>query len=441
MAVLIVESNQKDAQALAECIRRSGRVPMITDAIKSAVGIVQKEPLELVLVSINGNFQRTAELVELTQILEQQPPVIIMTDKACLEEATRMIQLGAHDYWIKPVLAERLAKTLDLLHFKSAAPGVARTAQPRPVIGQNPLMLQLKVLAQKIAATSASVFVQGESGTGKEVFARYIHQHSDRHDKPFLALNCAALPEGLLESELFGHEKGAFTGAIKSKEGKFELANHGTLLLDEITEIPIHLQAKLLRVLQENEVDRVGGRHPVAIDVRVIATTNTDAEQAVSEGRFRKDLFYRLNVIPLKIPPLRSRLDDIPLLAQHFLEKYTRVHKRQAAKITAATVRKLQEHSWPGNVRELENVIQRSVLLSTTDELTPECLLFDSSPDSSPVSDGNLELMPISEMERLMIDKALNKVQGNRTRAAEILGISVRTLRNKLNEYRQNQLL
>jgi DNA-binding NtrC family response regulator len=441
MAVLIVESNLKDSQRLAESIRQCGRVPITTDSIKSAVSILRKESPDLVMLSINGFQQRVVDFLQASQALEQQSPVIIVTDKACLDDATQMMKLGAYDYWVKPVQSERLAKTLELLELRSHPADDARLFEPRPIIGQNPRMLQLKTLAQRIAATSATVFIQGESGTGKEVLARFIHQHSERSDKPFLALNCAALPEGLLESELFGHEKGAFTGAIKAKEGKFELANNGTLLLDEITEIPTHLQAKLLRVLQENEVDRVGGRYPVAIDVRVIATTNTDVEQAISQGQFRKDLYYRLNVIPLKIPPLRDRLDDIPLLAQHFMERYNRVHKRQLGSIAPTTMRMLQEHSWPGNVRELENVMQRAVLFSTTPELTPDCLLFDSYSTPHQRQESAMDLMPISQMERLMIDKALETVQGNRTRAAEILGISVRTLRNKLQEYRQTQAL
>jgi DNA-binding NtrC family response regulator len=441
MAVLIVESNLKDSQRLAESIRQCGRVPLTTDSIKSAVNILRKETPDLVMLSINGYQQRVVDFLQASQALEQQLPVIIVTDKACLDDATRMMKLGAYDYWVKPVQSERLVKTLELLELKSNSGDRTRLIEPRPIIGQNSRMLQLKTLAQKIAATSATVFIQGESGTGKEVLARFIHQHSDRSDKPFLALNCAALPEGLLESELFGHEKGAFTGAIKSKEGKFELANNGTLLLDEITEIPTHLQAKLLRVLQENEVDRVGGRYPIAIDVRVIATTNMEVEEAVREGRFRKDLYYRLNVIPLKIPPLRDRLDDVPLLAQHFIERYNRVHKRQVSHIAAPAMRMLQEHVWPGNVRELENVMQRAILFSTTPELTPDCLLFDSHSTSPQRQESAMELMAISQMEKLMIDKALETVQGNRTRAAEILGISVRTLRNKLQEYRQAQVL
>jgi two-component system response regulator FlrC len=236
-----------------------------------------------------------------------------------------------------------------------------------------------------------------------------------------------------MESELFGHEKGAFTGAIKAKEGKFELAHTGTLFLDEITEIPIYLQPKLLRVLQENEVDRVGGKFPIPVDARIIASTNVAMEELLRENRFRKDLYYRLNVIPLKIPPLRDRREDIGPLCRFFLDKYNQLHKCSVETINPEALKVLEKHSWPGNVRELENVIQRAMLLSPDRVLTPEHLLFDDEPASR---DSDMELMAISEMERILIHKALDVYDGNRTRAAEILGISVRTLRNKLNEYK-----
>ena len=436
MAILIIEPNPRHAQSLAESVRTQGRVPVTTDTVKSALNILRKEKPELVLVSINGNRNQVVGLLQMNQASSDGPPVIVMSEKGSLGDATEMMELGAQDFWIKPIQPERLAQSIELLQAKAKAHESGAPAVQRPIIAQNPQMLRLKDLARRVAATNATIFIQGESGTGKEMFARYIHQHSDRQGKPFLALNCAALPEGLLESELFGHEKGAFTGAIKCKEGKFELANGGTLLLDEVTEIPIHLQAKLLRVLQENEIDRVGGRFPIPVDVRAIATTNMDAEKAIGEGRFRKDLYYRLNVIPVKIPPLRDRPDDIAPLVQYFLDKYNRLHKRRSTGISAAAIRMLEQYSWPGNVRELENIIQRAILLSADCELTPACLLFDN-PSQEREENRPIELMSISQMEKLLIGKALEVVEGNRTRAAEILGISVRTLRNKLNEYRQ----
>jgi DNA-binding NtrC family response regulator len=436
MAILIIEPNPKHAQSLAESVRVQGHLPFTTDTIKSGLNIMRKEKLDLVLVSLNGHKTQVADLLQMNQSVRPSPPVIIMGEKASPGDATEMMQLGAQDFWIKPVLPELLAKSIELLETKAKAFIKSNLAGQRAIVSQNPQMSRLKDLARKVAATSATVFIQGESGTGKELFARYIHEHSERRDKPFTALNCAALPEGLLESELFGHERGAFTGAIKFKEGKFELANGGSLLLDEVTEIPVHLQAKLLRVLQEGEIDRVGGRYPIPVDVRVIATTNVDPETAIHEGRFRKDLFYRLNVIPIKIPPLRERPDDISLLLRYFLDKYNDLHKRRVTKVSPTSTHMLQQYSWPGNVRELENIIQRAILLCNDCELTPECLLFDGSPRQQDEHRG-IELMSISEMEKLMIGKALEVVAGNRTKAAEVLGISVRTLRNKLNEYRQ----
>jgi DNA-binding NtrC family response regulator len=436
MAVLIIDPNLKDAQNLAGIVRGVGRIPLTTDSTKSASSIVRKEDLELVLLSINGHKQRAVDFLELSQSLESPPPVVVMTEKACLDEATRLMKLGAYDYWVKPIADERLSKTLELLERHSQPISPDGQEQARAIITHNPQMLQLKSLAEKVAATSATVFIQGESGTGKELLARFLHQRSDRTSQPFIAVNCAALPEGLLESELFGYEKGAFTGAIRTKEGKFELAHGGTLLLDEVTEMPVHLQAKLLRVLQEGEIDRVGGRYPIRVDARIIATTNLEVAKAVADGQFRKDLYYRLNVIPMKIPPLRDRPEDVTALARHFVEKYNQIHRRRITGVTSEAQRRLQSHPWPGNVRELENVIQRAVLIASGTELTADCLLFDCD---APQCQSTVELMTIGEMEKLMIGKALDSVQGNRTRAAEILGISVRTLRNKLQEYRQGE--
>ena len=305
-------------------------------------------------------------------------------------------------------------------------------------------MQQLLSLADRVAASSASVLIQGESGTGKELFARYLHEKSNRADRPFIAVNCAALPENLLESELFGHEKGAFTGAIGRKTGKFELADKGTLFLDEITEMQYHLQAKLLRVLQEKVVDRVGGTQPVDVDVRVIATTNRDAKESVDKGEFRQDLFYRLNTIPLVIPPLKKRMGDLTALTEFFVKRYCKIDSRHVKGLTNQAWETLNRHPFPGNVRELENVIHRAVLLCQSDLIEPNDLLMDpvaADPQGEiPVQeDSGLPAMPVSlkEMEEKMIFKTLDQTEGNRTHAAKILGISVRTLRNKLNEYKE----
>ncbi len=438
MVVLIVDDDLGEVKHLSCLLRDQGHLPIATDTLKSAMNLAKRDTPGLVLVNMNGEPRPVMELIEMSLILQPQPPVIVMSRKPRLEDAVMAMKKGAYDFWVKPVSGERLSKMIGLFESKPHRPSRSSEGTSLDIITQDPAMVRLKAIVQKVAASNATLFIQGESGTGKELFARYIHRHSKRKEKPFVALNCAALPETLLESELFGHEKGAFTGAIKTKEGKFELANTGTLLLDEVTEIPYHLQAKLLRVLQESEVDRLGGRHPVPVDVRVLATTNLSMEEALKEKRFRKDLYYRLNVIPIKIPPLRERPGDILLLSSHLVEKYNQLHGGSVMEISGEAKKKLQNHPWPGNVRELQNVIQRAVLLAGETSLTLEHLIFDNgeAQDDSP---SEMALMPISEMEKKMIHKALGTVDGNRTRAAEILGISVRTLRNKLNEYRQAQ--
>jgi two-component system response regulator FlrC len=306
------------------------------------------------------------------------------------------------------------------------------------IITQNKNMEKLLEIAKDIADSKASIFIQGESGTGKELFARYIHNHSPRRDDLFVAVNCAALPENLLESELFGHEKGAFTGAISRKKGKFELANHGTLLLDEVSEMDYQLQSKLLRVLQEREIDRIGGMNPVSVDVRFIATTNRDIEKQIKDGKFREDLHYRLNVIPLYLPPLRERKDDIPLLAKHFVEKYRELDNRSVKGLTDEAIASLMQMTWKGNIRELENIVERAVLMCKEDLISnkdlfltekhrqPDCATQPIAPSAS-----------LKEIEKNVILNTLDHTNGNRTHAAEILGISVRTLRNKMNEYRK----
>ncbi len=436
MIVLIVENDANEAQKLSACVRKSGHIPVPADSLKSVLQFMKKDPPGLTLMGLNGQSSQILRFFDAYRGLDSQSPVIVMSRMASLDDAVSMMKAGAHDFWVKPIAHERLVKTLELLddQQESATAPVVAGSSPT-IISQNPAMAQVISIAKRVAASNASVFLQGESGTGKELFARFIHANSDRSDKTFIALNCAALPETLIESELFGHEKGAFTGAIKAKEGKFELADKGSLFLDEVTEIPIHLQSKLLRVLQEGEVDRVGGKYPVPVDVRVIASTNLAMEETLRAGRFRKDLYYRLNVIPLKIPPLRERKDDMPLLCSHFMDKYNALHRCAVEEISADGLKALQAYSWPGNVRELENVVQRAVLLSQDRVLGPEHFIFDVEFEA-PSSD--IDLMSIEAMEKILIQKALTAMGGNRTRAADILGISVRTLRNKLHEYKDS---
>lgn len=437
MVVLIVERDTRESQMLAKWVKDHGHRPVMADGVGDALQMVEKDQPDLIFLNLTGSTTEGLRLLEATPVRRQNIPVIVMAHKGKLEDAVLYMKGGAHDFWVKPVSRDRLTKTLEWLEAKAPSRDPDRHAGSTALLTQSAAMVHLKTIAKRVALSKAAVFIQGESGTGKELFARYIHSKSDRRNKAFIAVNCAALPENLLESELFGYEKGAFTGATKGKEGKFELAHQGTLLLDEVTEMSVQLQAKLLRVLQENEVDRLGGKYPIPIDVRIIATSNASLEDAIAEGQFRKDLYYRLNVIPLKIPPLRSRKEDIELLGRHFIQKYRKMYQISAAGLSEDALKKLKGHSWPGNVRELENVIQRGVLLTHGKTVTAENIVFDEDhPCEVP---AEMQLMTIGEMEKRLIHKALNAVQDNRTRAAEILGISVRTLRNKLNEYRQTQ--
>jgi len=296
-------------------------------------------------------------------------------------------------------------------------------------------MMEALTLARRVADSDATILILGENGTGKELLASFIHQESPRKAGPLVAINCAALQETLAESELFGHERGAFTGAFTRKVGRFELADHGTLLLDEVSELTLNMQAKILRVLQEREIDRVGGQQPRSIDVRIIAISNQDLVTAVRENRFREDLFYRLNVLPMTLPPLRERKKDIPLLTNFFLKKYDLINNRRMINVAPATLERLVSHVWPGNIRELENVVERAVLIGKGDTMLPEHLNFVNTREGPPSTGPGSVGATIKEMEMAHILDTLKACQDNRTRTAERLGISLRTLRNRLREY------
>jgi len=350
------------------------------------------------------------------------------------------MQAGATDFIIDPFEPELIEKA-----FERAVRAVSKHPSPNPInrtdakslITQDKALFDLLNTAKKVAPSTATILVTGESGTGKELLASFIHANSSRHREPYVAINCAALPEQLAESELFGHEKGAFTGAVSRKIGKFESAEKGTLVLDEVTEMALPLQAKLLRALQEREIVRLGNNRPIPIDARVIAISNQNMKKAVTAGAFREDLYYRLNVIPLTIPPLRKRKSDIPLLADYFLERFCNRNATVMRRISESAMELLITQPWPGNVRELENTIERGVLIGSGPELLPEHLILEetfSAPSHRPsISTG----MTVREMEKELIFNTLNAVNDNRTHAAKMLGISIRTLRNKLNEYRE----
>ena len=305
------------------------------------------------------------------------------------------------------------------------------------IVTHSTAMLEVLGLARRVSNSAATVLIQGESGTGKELLARFIHRHSGRCQGIFVAMNCAALPEQLAESELFGYEKGAFTGATQVRPGKFELAHNGTLLLDEISEMPLSLQVKLLRVIQEKEVDHIGGRQPIPVDVRLVATTNRDLREMVSLAEFREDLYYRLRVIPINIPPLRERKDDLVPLCECFIEKFCPPDRLPKPCFTPQALEQMVDYNWPGNVRELENTVERALLISDGPQIGPEYLLLDHDLKGPGISEkSQLVGMTVREMEQRLISQTLKHVNENRTHAAHMLGISIRTLRNKLREYR-----
>ncbi|MEA1921810.1 MAG: sigma-54 dependent transcriptional regulator [Pseudomonadota bacterium] len=427
-------------------------------------------PPDLLLGELDCDFQSGSLMLYLRRTYPELA-ILPVVARPTVDGAVSAIRAGAVDYLLKKSfsLEELSAKVVELVTSRalsSEKEASGKEDSERKALGEmlfrDPRMVRMMRLAQKAAASRATVLIQGESGTGKELLARFLRRHSPRAAKPFVAINCAALPENLLESELFGFEKGAFTGALQRKIGKFEQADGGTLLLDELGEMAYSLQSKLLRVIQEGEVDRLGGRQPVAVDVRIIATTNRDLEAEVEAGKFRQDLYFRLNVIPLNIPPLRDRPQDIELLLERFITQYSQLNKRSFQGLSESARRFLLSHNYPGNVRELENMVERAVVLADGPRLELKDFFIDPekmpdpetlpplSPEAAsglgqvaaPVGDP-LESLPLparttlAEVERYMIYKTLRAVDSNRTHAAAQLGISIRTLRNKLKEYRE----
>jgi len=435
--ILLVEDELEERSILTDALSGWGfHVTAVGDGCEGLTKFKEND-YSVVISDLKMPNMDGIELLSKIKEHKSDTPVILVSGYGTVQFAVEAMKLGAFDFMVKP-FAQNVMEGVVKRAAAAASPSQNKKAPGSSeihIITKSPKIIYLLDLARSIADSKAPVFIQGESGTGKELFARFIHNASGDRNGPFVALNCAALPDGLLESELFGHEKGAFTGAVSRKLGKFELAEGGTILLDEISEMHINLQAKLLRVLQESEIDRVGGRSPIPIDVRVIATTNQEIESAVKADKFRADLYYRLNVVPVKIPPLRERKEDILPLAEHFIAKYNAIDGRNVKGLGKDVSQTLVQMQWPGNVRELENIMERAVLLCKEERITQKDLFLDDLSGfdeafSGPVT-GSLK-----DMERKMIFNALDQTEGNRTHAADLLGISVRTLRNKLNEYK-----
>jgi DNA-binding NtrC family response regulator len=445
--LLVVDDVPQVKDLLVEALKTEFDVTA-TGSPDEALELVKNNNFDLLITDMAMPGLSGEDLIREVRRLGKEMEIIIITAYGSIEKATRLMRMGVYDYIEKPFTIDKIRHTIAQAFKFSDLKKENKTLQRKmlyyekvhALIGTSKPMQDVREKIKLIAPTRATVLITGESGTGKEVIAREIHKLSERRDKPFIKINCASIPETLLESELFGHEKGAFTGALRTVPGKFELANTGTILLDEIGEMSGTIQAKLLRVLQEGEFDRVGGTKPIKVDVRIIATTNRNLRKEIAKGNFRDDLFYRLNVVPLEVPPLRDRREDIPLLVKHFIEVFSRENGRDPVKLSNKAMERLMHAYWRGNVRELENIIERAIILANGAPIDESFFSFEDEKDEQMSRLGHtFKYGSIREMEKLMILDRLAEHADNRTRAAKSLDISVRTLRNKLNEYRNER--
>lgn len=446
--ILIVDDDRPTSAGMADVIEEWGYEPEVADNVKVGWAAVSKLVPDVAIVDLKLPDGSGLDLLH--RIKESYPDVsvIILTGHATVDSAVKALKVGAEDYVTKPVDLPRLQVILKTIEdkqmMKQEILELRRQLQKMGalghLVGKSKAMQRLFEEIEMVANTDANVFIVGESGSGKEVVANTIHSLSRRRAKPFVAFNCGAISPTLIESEIFGHEKGAFTNAIKRREGYFENAKGGTVFLDEITEMPIELQVKLLRVLEEGKFRRVGGNEEINIDARIIAASNRDPQKAIQDGKLREDLYYRLNVFPIEVPPLRERLEDIPLFAHFFLQKLNETEEKKVDNIEPDFVEALQQYEWPGNVRELRNVINRAFIMARSSSLTVECLP-DKLVGARKRRQRNAVMIPLGhpmdEVERIVIEETLNMTDGDRRKTAEILGISYKTLYNKTKKYRK----
>lgn len=441
--ILIVDDEVGMQTALKEVLLRSSYEVATASSGEEAKKILEAENFSAIITDVRMREMTGIELLEWINDKTPQVPVIIMTAYGTIEDAVDAMRKGARDYILKPFSPQAVRESLSRVLTETLNENTSG-AKKKPssksdcesnFITSSPSMIYIKNFIGEIADSKATILIQGESGTGKEILSKYIHQKSNRRNGPFIAVNCAALPAGLLESELFGYEKGSFTGAIMNRKGKFELANSGTLLLDEISEMELALQAKLLRVLQEYEIYPLGSASPIKLDIRVIATTNKDITRLLAENKFREDLYYRLNVVTVELPPLRKRIEDIPPLCDYFLKKHCTRNNRPLKKLSTEALNKIITMEWKGNVRELENFIERAILLSKCEVIEINNLFLSQDIDNSTSNPVPVAGMTLEEMEKKLIINTLKMANYNRTKAANMLGVSVRTIRNKIHQY------
>lgn len=434
--VLVADDEPLMLRFVVDVLKRKGLEVTAVEDGDQAIQMLEMESFDLVISDIKMPKKGGLDVLKSAKVLHPSCLVILATAHGTIESAVEAMKLGAFHFLIKPfspdALETALAKAEEHLRLIKENKFYREDSRRPALVAESPAMKKVMQDLEKIAKAQASVFITGESGTGKEVIAATIHELSMRASHPFIKVNCAAIPETLLESEFFGHEKGSFTGAHIRKTGRFELADKGTLLLDEVTEIPLMLQPKLLRAIQEQEFERVGGTRPIKVNLRFLATSNRNMQEAIESKIFREDLFYRLNVVPIQLPPLRERREDILPLAQHFLEKFCTENHKSKKTFTEKAVQKLLDYPWPGNVRELANIIERTVVMDFDASIDAEHLYLDSTliaPKSKPQG------ITLHEVEKQHILETLGANFRNRTKTAAVLGISVRTLRNKLHEY------